>query len=154
MEAEIKFRWRGARFQYLFPNLSWAGWLQEHPVAKTRSNISMDRQLPYGDHKLLKVGCQPYAVGKQPFRPLINLGRTYTLNLRWYDDDLKMPGLTGSQSSLNFGVEILKCWRCWSRLELFSLFCSFDWASLINIKLLSLKLMDRIEWSCRLFVEF
>ena len=26
--------------------------------------------------KLLKVGCLPYAVGKQPSIPLINLGRT------------------------------------------------------------------------------
>ena len=29
----------------------------------------------------LKVGCLPYAVGKQPSKPLINLGR------KWTDDD-------------------------------------------------------------------
>ena len=30
--------------------------------------------------KLLKVGCLPYAVGKQPSIPLIYLGKTWTLN--------------------------------------------------------------------------
>ena len=34
--------------------------------------------------KLLKVGCLPDAVGKQPSIPLINLGRTWTLNWWWW----------------------------------------------------------------------
>ena len=35
----------------------------------------------------LKVGCLPYAVGKQPSIPLINLGRKRTLNDDDEDDD-------------------------------------------------------------------
>ena len=33
---------------------------------------------------LLKVDCLPNAVGKQPSIPLINLGRTWTLNWWWW----------------------------------------------------------------------
>ena len=32
----------------------------------------------------LKAGCLPYAVGKQPPIPLINLGRKWMLNWRWW----------------------------------------------------------------------
>ena len=34
--------------------------------------------------KSLKVGCLPYAVGKQPSIPLIDLRRTWTLNWWWW----------------------------------------------------------------------
>ena len=33
---------------------------------------------------MLKVNCLPYAVGKQPSIPLINLGREWTLNWWWW----------------------------------------------------------------------
>ena len=35
----------------------------------------------------LKVACLPYAVGKQPFIPMINRGRKWTRQDDNYDDD-------------------------------------------------------------------
>ena len=46
----------------------------------------MDSQLPYGD-LALKAGCLPYAVGKQPSIPLINLGRKMDSKMMMIDDD-------------------------------------------------------------------
>ena len=52
-------------------------------------NVKLAPTFPWIDNclkvtKLLKVGCLPYAVGKQLSIPLINLGRTWTLNWRWW----------------------------------------------------------------------
>ena len=78
-EAEIQ----GFQIPALFPN----------PIWLVRGRASRHQKLaptfPWIDNslmvtKLLKVGCLPYAVGKQPSIPLIDLGRTWTLNWWWW----------------------------------------------------------------------
>ena len=48
---------------------------------------------------LLKVGCPPYAVGKQPSIPLIDLGRIWTLSWWWW---------------WWIVIIIFWTWRCWN----------------------------------------
>ena len=77
-----------SRFQRLFPNPSWLVWgraFQHQKLAPTfpwidnclmvtkRDFLKMEASLWLNEKSwvLLKVGCLPYAVGKQPFIPLI-----------------------------------------------------------------------------------
>ena len=67
------------KFQRLFPN---SGWLTS---GRTSGHQKLVPTFPWIDNcfgltKLLKVNCLPYAVGKQPSIPLINLERAGTLN--------------------------------------------------------------------------
>ena len=80
---KFNYRWRGFQIPASLPITELVGVRKCIPPPKTCSNIPMDRQLHIVT-KLLKVGCLPYAVGKQPSIPLINLERTWTLNWWWW----------------------------------------------------------------------
>ena len=71
-----------ARSQRLLPTPSWL------TSRRTSGHQKLVPTFPWMDNclmatKTLTVGCLPYAVGKQPSIPLINLGRTWTLKWWW-----------------------------------------------------------------------
>ena len=68
-----------ARFQCLSPNPSWLA------SGRTSGHQNLVIIFPWLDLWWLKVGCVPYAVGKQPSMPLINLGRKWLLKWWWYN---------------------------------------------------------------------
>ena len=70
------------RHNFSFPDPSWLVWgrASRHQILATFPWIDNCLKMT----KLLKVGCLPYSVGRQPSIPLINLGRTWTLNWGWW----------------------------------------------------------------------